>query len=77
MTERKPMVSVIIACLNEEEYIVPCLESIIANDYPKDRLEVLVVDGISEDGTREMVEELAWHKIVDHLEDKYRAVVFQ
>lgn len=27
--------------------------------------------------TREMVEELAWHKIVDHLEDKYRAVVFQ
>ena len=51
------MVSVIIACLNEEKYIVPCLDSIIANDHPKDRLEVLVVDGMSEDGTRKMVEE--------------------
>ncbi len=32
-----------------------CLDSIIANDYPKDRLEVLVVDGMNEDGTRLVV----------------------
>src|SRR6266516_3744543 len=29
--------------------------SILANDYPHDRLEVLVVDGMSDDGTREVV----------------------
>jgi len=50
------MVSVIIPCRNEEKFIRVCLDSIIANDYPKDRLEVLVVDGISGDGTREVVE---------------------
>ena len=35
------------------------MDSIIANDYPKDRLEVLVVDGMSEDKTRVIVEEYA------------------
>lgn len=48
-------VSIIIPCRNEERFIGRCLDSIIANDYPKDYLEVLVVDGISEDGTREIV----------------------
>jgi cellulose synthase/poly-beta-1,6-N-acetylglucosamine synthase-like glycosyltransferase len=33
-----------------------CLESIIANDYPKDKLEVLVADGMSEDETRGVVD---------------------
>jgi len=36
-----------------------CLESISANDYPKDRLEVLVVDGMSEDRTRVIVQSYA------------------
>ena len=42
-------VTVIIPCRNEQKYIGKCLDSIIANDYPKVRLEVLVVDGMSED----------------------------
>ncbi|PKP62033.1 glycosyltransferase family 2 protein [Candidatus Atribacteria bacterium HGW-Atribacteria-1] len=52
-----PLVSIIIPCRNEEKYIGRCLNSIIAQDYPKDKLEVLVVDGRSEDGTREIVKE--------------------
>lgn len=48
-------VSIIIACRNEEEFISKCLDSIINSDYPKDKLEILVVDGKSEDGTREIV----------------------
>jgi cellulose synthase/poly-beta-1,6-N-acetylglucosamine synthase-like glycosyltransferase len=52
-----PIVSVIIPCRNEERFIGECLDSILANDYPKDRLELLVVDGMSEDGTRALVEE--------------------
>jgi len=55
----QPFVSIVIPCRNEEVCIVQCLDSIIANDYEKDRLEILVVDGRSEDGTREIVERLA------------------
>ncbi len=47
-----PFVSVIIPCRNEEDAIGPCLDSILQNDYPKDRLQVLVVDGMSSDDTR-------------------------
>jgi len=55
MSENKPYVSLIILCRNEEKFISSCLDSVIANDYPKNKLEVLVVDGMSEDGTREIV----------------------
>lgn len=51
-----PLISIIIPCRNEEKFIGKCLTSIILNDYPKDKLEVLVIDGMSEDGTREIVE---------------------
>jgi glycosyltransferase involved in cell wall biosynthesis len=50
-----PIVSVIVPCRNEAGWIAPCLESILSNDYPTDRLEVLVVDGMSDDGTRPIV----------------------
>lgn len=51
-----PFVSIIIPCRNEEKFIGECLDSIIANDYPKDRLEVFIVDGMSEDETKRIVE---------------------
>ena len=50
-----PFVTVVVPCRNEEKHIGRCLDSILANDYPKERLEVLVLDGMSEDGTREIV----------------------
>ena len=56
-TQERPwsFVSVIVPCRNEEKQIAHCLDSILANDYPKDRLEILVVDGMSEDSTGEIV----------------------
>lgn len=48
-------VSVIVPCREEREFIGACLDSILANDYPRDRIEVLVVDGMSADGTRDIV----------------------
>jgi glycosyltransferase involved in cell wall biosynthesis len=42
---------------NERAYIGRCLESLRAQDYPRDRFEVIVVDGGSNDGSRELVEE--------------------
>lgn len=53
-----PVVSVIVPARNEEQNIRSCLQSILANDYPHDRLEILVVDDASTDGTREIVEDL-------------------
>ena len=50
-----PFVTVILPCRNEEKFIAGCLDSIISSDFPKDRVEVLVVDGMSEDGTREIL----------------------
>jgi len=48
-------ISIIIPCRNEEKFIGKCLDSIITQDYPKDKLEVLLVDGMSNDGTREII----------------------
>src|SRR5260370_34944404 len=53
--ESLPFVTVVVPCRNEEKRIASCLESILANDYPKDRMEILVLDGMSEDRTREIV----------------------
>jgi len=36
-------VSVIIPCRNEEKFIRKCLDSIIKQDFPKEKLEVLVM----------------------------------
>jgi len=57
MTDYKPYVTVIIPCRDEEKFINKCLDSIIANNYPKNRLEVLVVDGMSDDRTQRIVKE--------------------
>lgn len=51
-----PFVSVIIPCRNEEKYIGKCLGSLLSQDYPKEKMEILVIDGMSEDKTREIVE---------------------
>ena len=48
-------VSIIIPCLNEEEYISTCLDSVLDCDYDKLNLEIFVVDGMSNDKTREIV----------------------
>jgi glycosyltransferase involved in cell wall biosynthesis len=50
-----PRVSIIIPCRNEAGYIARCLDSILAGDYPLDQLEILVADGRSTDGTRELL----------------------
>ncbi len=52
-----PFVSIIIPCRNEKKFIAECLDSVIAQDYPQERLEILVVDGRSEDGTLGVVKE--------------------
>lgn len=54
-----PLVSAVVACRNEAAHIVRCVRSLLAADYPPDRLEILIADGRSDDGTRELVAALA------------------
>jgi succinoglycan biosynthesis protein ExoA len=51
----QPLVSVAVPCLDEEEHIEAFLEAIDAQDWPRDRLEILVADGMSLDATRELL----------------------
>lgn len=64
------MLSVICPIYNEERYIGGCIESILAQDYPKDDLEVIFADGMSTDRTREIVAEYTtkypWIRLVDN-----------
>lgn len=54
-----PTVSVIIPCRNEKGYISKTLLNVLEQDYPKDKLEIWVADGMSDDGTRDELESLA------------------
>ena len=55
--EKTPIVSIIIPCKNEEKYIRTVLDNIIAQDYPKHNVEVFVVDGMSTDESKTIIEE--------------------
>lgn len=54
-----PMVSIIAPCRNEAGYIEKAIGTILQSDYPGELIEVLVVDGMSTDGTKEIVNKLA------------------
>ncbi len=54
-----PFLSVIVPCRNEADSLGACLDSILNSGYPKERLEILVADGLSDDGTRELAESYA------------------
>lgn len=54
--DRLPFVTVLVPCRNEADFIERCLKSVLNNGYPLSRLAVLVVDGMSEDGSREVLD---------------------
>ena len=55
--EKNPLVSIIIPCRDEEKFIAQCLDSIISQDFPKDKLEVLIIEGESKDRTKKIIED--------------------
>lgn len=50
-----PFVTVVLPVRNEEGRIARTLEAVCTQEYPRDRVEILVVDGESADGTTEIV----------------------
>jgi len=55
ISEPYPFVSVLVAARNEEECIVDCLQSLVEQDYPADKIEILVGNDASTDSTPEIV----------------------
>ena len=65
----QPFVSVVLPIYMEEKYIEKCIQSILAQDYPNDCLEIIFVDGMSTDRTREIVKEYSLTYPFIHLID--------
>jgi len=64
-SEYKPRVSIIVPTYNEANLVKQKLDNIASQDYPKDLVEIIVVDSASTDGTLEVVKEwIAGHRDV-------------
>lgn len=48
-------VTIIVPIKNEEKYIIQCLDSLLKQTFPQENYEILVIDGMSTDNTREIV----------------------
>jgi glycosyltransferase involved in cell wall biosynthesis len=57
-------VSVVIPTLNAEKYLDECLTALLTQDYPRDRIEVVIIDGGSTDRTLDIAREHAVDKIL-------------
>jgi len=65
-----PLVSIVIPTLNSKEDLLKCLYSIRSLDYPKEDIEVIILDNGSTDGTREEMNQIfmemkkeGWHRL--------------
>jgi cellulose synthase/poly-beta-1,6-N-acetylglucosamine synthase-like glycosyltransferase len=59
MTIEFPQITVIMPIRNESEYIERSLSAVLTQDYSKDKMEVLVVDGMSTDDTRAIIQRIS------------------
>lgn len=53
----EPFVTIIVAARNEEENIRNCLNSLVKLDYPREKLEIIIVDDYSSDNTGKIIDE--------------------
>lgn len=68
-------VTIILPVRNEAQYIARCLDGVVNQDYAADKIEILVADGMSEDGTREIVLRFAEHNPRVRLLDNPEGIV--
>jgi len=53
--ENFPFISVVVAARNEEKNITHCIQSLLKQDYPIDKFEILIIDDFSTDQTAELI----------------------
>ena len=51
--------SIIIPVLNEERFIEECIESVVSNTDDIEKMEIIIIDGGSEDTTLEIVKKIS------------------
>lgn len=63
-----PKVSIVLCTFNGEKTLRKCLDSILSQDYPREKIEILIADGGSEDGTLDIIKEYVekYPKIVSY-----------
>jgi glycosyltransferase involved in cell wall biosynthesis len=72
-----PFVTIVMPSYNEEHYIETCLNTLLNQDYPAEKVEILVADGGSQDKTREIISRIsATHprvRMLDNSEHRIQA----
>ncbi len=58
MTNIRPAVSVVVPCRNEKDYIESSIRTILSQESPSGGFELIVVDGMSDDGTRKILSDM-------------------
>ena len=69
-SENLPYVTLLIPMRNEEGNIERCLDSVLSNDYPRDKTELLIIDGLSTDRSADIVrgyaEKYPWLRLISN-----------
>lgn len=64
LSEDLPSISIVIPTYNSERTLAQCLESIVGQDYPKERIEIIISDGGSKDKTLEIAKKFEVDKVL-------------
>jgi cellulose synthase/poly-beta-1,6-N-acetylglucosamine synthase-like glycosyltransferase len=67
-----PLVTVIMPIYNEAAFIARSLGAVLAQDYPPERLDVLIADGMSQDATRQIIQRLPDSQRVQIIDNERR-----
>jgi succinoglycan biosynthesis protein ExoA len=60
-----PIVTIIMPIRNEADFIERSLGAVLSQDYPHDRMQVLIADGMSDDDTRDHINHLAEKSLIE------------
>ena len=60
----EPKITILIPAYNEENSIAACLDSVLASDYPREKMEILVLDDGSTDKTAEIAKRYSTHGVI-------------
>lgn len=68
------ILSIIIPCRNEVQYIRKTIDSLLNQEYDKAKYEIIIVDGMSDDGTREILKEYKSHYDIIYIVDNPKLI---